>query len=839
MMAATTVIAQEAGAPPTDEVEAQEPQVTAEAISGTPPEPLPDDLPEAAEDGKGAEPSLRSEDPIAFDRKPLPPLPEPLRGAFIAAQGGQVVVAGGRTDDGVSADIYLLQTPAGGEPIWEKVGVLQTPRAFGAAASGTTGIELIGGETDAGPVALATRLVVTPEGVEEQPLPDLPMPVSRPTTARRFEGKLFVVAGGRQFLSLETPEGDSAYWQTRDPWPEGDVSAPVMVEALDSLYLFTGRESEVDPASLTFRWRPHLGWTQYATADNWPAHAAAAQVGPSHVFVFGGSDSILAYHTITDTWFDAGTLEQGVGPNPTAVTVGERIVLLGQDGALDIEPLPLTPYFPWVDYAVVALYLVGMVAIGWYFIFRERSTEDYFRGGRHVPWWATGMSLFATGASAISLMAMPGKSYQANWEYFSISIFSLLALPVSMFVLAPLVRRLNISTANEYLERRFGLVARLFASIIYIFSHVATRFAAIMLLPALAFNAITGVDVIWGIVLMGLVTTLYVYLGGLEAVIWTDTVQGFIMCGAVAGCLILALSRVGDLGGAIDTTYGLGKLNVFDLDPSLLRVTSLAFLINTLIVTFGAISDQNYVQRVQATPTLGDAQRAVATQLAVAVPINVLLFGLGTALWLFYRSQPEKLSPAMDTDSVFPFFVAQQLPVGLSGLVMAALLAATMSTISSTICAVSDLGVNDFYRRFSRHATDQSSLIVGRVLIAVIGVVGTVVAIGLSMIESKSVWDLAILLAGLITNGIIGLFWLGLLTRRANQLGAMIGVLVGMLTVLLLRMETQVTFLVYQAVGAVVAVVVGYVASLLLPFGRRDTTGLTVFSVVQPEKATT
>jgi Na+/proline symporter len=213
------------------------------------------------------------------------------------------------------------------------------------------------------------------------------------------------------------------------------------------------------------------------------------------------------------------------------------------------------------------------------------------------------------------------------------------------------------------------------------------------------------------------------------------------------------------------------------------------------------------------------------------VPINVLLFALGTALWLFYRGRPEQLNPNMETDGVFPFFVAQQLPPGVSGLVVAALLAATMSTISSSICAVADLGVNDFYRRFARRPTERSSYLIGRLLMGIVGVAGTALAVLLGQLGAASVWDLALLVTGLISNGIIGLFWIGLLTTRAHQLGVLLGVVCGMVTVVLLQQYTAVHFLWYQTVGAIVTIVTGYLFSLVLPGSARDLSGLTIFTL--------
>ncbi len=429
-------------------------------------------------------------------------------------------------------------------------------------------------------------------------------------------------------------------------------------------------------------------------------------------------------------------------------------------------------------------------------------------------------------------MSMPGKAYASNWTYFSISIFSLIALPVSMYFLAPLVRRLNIATSNEYLERRFGVAARLFASAIYCFTQIFGRMAPVLLLPSIALSAITGVDITVSILIMGLITTIYTFLGGLEAVIWTDTVQGAIMCAAVAGCLVLAVARL-SMGPAElwSVTLNADKLHVLDWSADVTHPVAWTFLISTVVFTLANIGDQNFVQRVQCTPTLRDAKRAIATQMAVAVPINLQLFALGTALWLFYRGRPEQLNATMETDGVFPFFVAQQLPPGLSGLVVAALLAATMSTVSSSICAVADLGVNDFYRRFAISATDGSSFVLGRVLMGVVGVLGTAIAILLGRLGAASVWDLALLVTGLISNGIIGLFWVGLLTRRAHQTGALLGVACGMATIVLLQQRTSIHFLWYQAIGAAVTMITAYALSLILPGSTRDLAGLTVFTL--------
>ncbi|HEV2296538.1 MAG TPA: sodium/solute symporter [Tepidisphaeraceae bacterium] len=771
---------------------------------------------------------VRGQSEQGFRAEPLPALPREMDGAVLGTHGGALFVVGGTYRDEAgnevtSNQILALPPKAAG---WTVAGELDLASAATAAASTPDGVVVIGG-------ADVTLLSWSNDRLGQRTLPALPNPIAR-GAATSLGRTVFVAAGDAgTFQSLDLGAKTPAWKQLAALPGPAEIESPALVGLMDVVYLF----GSVDEKPVAYAYTPRTGWSERAPPPRWHAGAADAAVayGHAHIFVFAAAEGrdVPTYHTITNTWLSIPLPEPlPAGATPIAVASGKQSFLLTGAQVMSVAPKPIETNYGWWDHAVVAIYLIGMVAMGWYFAGREKNTQDYFRGGKRIPWWATGMSLFATGSSAISLMSMPGKAYQANWAYFSISIFSLVALPVSIYVLAPLVRRLNIATANEYLERRFGVTARLFASSIYCFTQLCGRMAPVMLLPSIALSAITGIDITVSILIMGLITTIYTFLGGLEAVVWTDTVQGLIMCAAVAGCLLLALVKLSTGPAEIwSAAESANKLHVLDWSFDATYPVVWMFAISTIVLTLGNIGDQNFVQRVQCTPTLRDAKKAVATQLAVAVPINVLLFALGTALWLFYRGRPEQLNPTMETDGIFPFFVAQQLPPGVSGLVVAALLAATMSTISSSICAVADLGVNDFYRRFSRRATDRSSFLLGRVLMGAVGVLGTGIAILLGQLGAASVWDLALLVTGLISNGIIGLFWVGLLTKRAHQTGVLLGVVCGMVTVVLFQQNTPVHFLWYQTIGAVVTVVTGYVFSVILPGRVGDLTGLTIFTL--------
>ncbi len=748
----------------------------------------------------------------AFEYSELPSLPRPLGDSYVGNDDGTLIVA--------SAEGVLVLPK--GDSAWREISGLDRPIAPSAGASTGEGLILVGGRD-------ALRLKWTSGMLSRTDYPDLPREQSQATVAV-YQGRIYVAGDG--FWMLD-PAAENPAWTELTSWPGGERRGASLAVLQDQLFLLGGAGVGTT-GSEVFAFTLRGGWRALAASPNWPTGATTVAFGQSHVFLIGGAagSEVLAYHVITGTLVSLGRLPEGVAGRVGAVTREGHVVVVAGRRTFSMKPVPVETGYNWIDHAVVGAYLLAMVGMGFFFSRRGENSADFFRGGNRIPWWASGMSLFATGASAISLMAMPGKAFAGDWTYLTISFYTVMVLPISMFFLAPLVRRLNIATANEYLEKRFGLVTRTFASLIFIFTQIAGRMASVMLLPAIALSAITGMSVVTCILIMGVITTIYTFFGGLEAVVWTDTVQGFIMAASIGGCLILVLTKLGM--GPVEMwskANEAGKFHMFDFSWDITEPTMLIFFIATVFTTLGSIGDQNFVQRVQCTPDMRQTRLAVGMQLVVAVPLNLLLFSLGTALYLFYRNNPGDLDPLMKTDGIYPYFVAQQLPPGLSGVVVAALFAATMSTISSSICSVSDLGVQDFYRRFNPDATDRSALILGRVLTAVVGVLGVVAAIWLSKSKMTSVWDLATLVIGLISSGIVGLYFLGLLTRRANEAGAVTGILVGLGVIAVLRSFSDVTFWLYLPIGSVVTFAVGYAASLVLPGQARNLDGLTIYTL--------
>lgn len=667
-------------------------------------------------------------------------------------------------------------------------------------------------------------------------LPELPVLLIH-AGAATAGGELYV-AGGQDggslaLLKLNLAKPDSG-WTACSTAPAGAGSRPVMASLQAMLYVAGCGDNGTGSCS----YNPARDeWTPLASAKEDMRGFIGISCGNDHLLFFNANrpdDRILAYYRITDTWFELGRLPQAVRAVGAASSGVEFSVLTETTVFSGKALLKSTKYGVW-DHLVVALLVIALVAVGIFFSKKETTSGDYFRAGKRIPWWAAGLSLFACGASAISLMAMPGKSFAENWVYFSITLYIvLLQIPLVLLVYIPIARRLNISTANEYLERRFSLPIRMMGFVIFSLYQILARSAAILLLPAIAISAIFGLPIEQSILIMGVVSTIYVTLGGLEAVIWTDVLQAVVMLAAVLVCAIWAFFSI-DMTApvAIEALSGLGKLRLFDFSFDWTAPVFLILFSNVIALSLGMIGDQTFIQRVQCTHDEKESRKAFLTQMAVAVPMNFVLFALGTLLFLFYRTRPESISPAMKADGIFPFFAAQHLPPGMAGFVVAALLAATMSTVSGAINSVANLGVEDVYRRFFPKATDRRCMVIGRTLTVSLGVFSTLAALLLAQGSLLSVWDLALMISGMVIAPVSGIFVLGIFTLRANSTGAWAGTVASILATVYAKLFLNLHAMAFLTVGVFTCIVVGYLASFFAPKSNKDLDGLTVYTILE------
>ncbi len=496
--------------------------------------------------------------------------------------------------------------------------------------------------------------------------------------------------------------------------------------------------------------------------------------------------------------------------------------------------------FHALDYLALVSYLLVIVCIGFHFSRRGHTTHDYFLAGRRIPWWAATLSIFSTHLSAVTFMAIPAKAFEADWVSILLNLGIILVAPITVFCFLPFFRRLNVTTIYEYLELRFGVGLRLYGSLAFV-TYQLGKMGIFLLLPALALATVTGFNVYVCIAVMGLLCTLYTVLGGIEAVVWTDVLQSFVLLGGALLCIGSIVAAEGfDLRGMLEVAVRENKLHVFTLQGGLDSTVFWVVIVGGFFMQMVPFtSDQALVQRFLTTPDERSAGRAVWAHAAIVVPASLLFFGFGTALFIFYQGRPQLLPAAgQSNDIIVPWFIVTQLPAGLAGLVIAGIFAATMSTVDSGMHSVATSLVTDIYRKLRPAANDAACLVVARILTVGAGLLGTLSAVLVSNLDAKSLWDLIVMFVGLLGSSLTGVFLLGVLTRRANARGTAIGVVASIAVLILIQnMEPRpVHGYLCAAVGVLTCVGVGYGASLVLPCPDRPLRSLTLATVVGGEE---
>ena len=454
---------------------------------------------------------------------------------------------------------------------------------------------------------------------------------------------------------------------------------------------------------------------------------------------------------------------------------------------------------------------------------KENGSDDFFKGGGRIPWWAAGISIYATMLSAITYMTIPAKAYTTDWTYYPMLwMILLVSFPVIKYYL-PYFRKLNVTSAYEILEQRFNLFTRLLASTLFCVFMIV-RMAIVLYLPSLALTAVTGMDIYLCIVLMGLVTIIYCTMGGVEAVIWGDVVQGLILVGgAIFAVIYLAVNTEGGVAGCIDIALENDKFRLFDWSNSWSQATWWVIIIggvaNNLI---SYTSDQTVIQRYMTTPDEKSAGRGILVNGVMSVFVSVAFYMIGTGLYTFYKTHPAELDVTMaQSDAIFPFFMMSQMPVGLAGVLIAAIFAATMSTISSNINSVATAFSIDFWKRFRPSTTDHQLLGVARWSSMGSGLVGLLLALFMATWNIQSFLDFFNEYLGLLTSGLGGLFFIAVFMKRVKGYAALTGFVVGEAVVIWMSEFTDANFFLFGATGMVVSIVVAWVLSLVAP-GKKN-----------------
>jgi solute:Na+ symporter, SSS family len=473
-----------------------------------------------------------------------------------------------------------------------------------------------------------------------------------------------------------------------------------------------------------------------------------------------------------------------------------------------------------IDLAIIALYLAGITLFGLHFRKRHRTLRDYFLAERNIPWWAIALSIVAAETSTLTIISIPGLAYDTNLTFLQVVLGYLLGRVVISFVLLPQYFRGDLYTAYELIERRFGKGLRSLTAGLFVVTRAAAegvRVYAVSIVVAIAL----GTGEVASIAIISVLTLIYTFEGGLAAVIWTDVVQTVIYVGGTLVGVVTILHLVPGGWGAIHSlAAGTGRLQIFDFTPTLWKpYTFWAGLIGgTFLTTASHGTDQLIVQRLLAARSEKQSVTALLSS-GVAILFQFALFLIvGVMLFAYYRVPSANFGRA---DRIFPTFIVSRMPHGISGLLIAAILAAAMSNLSAALNSLSSSSIMDFYSRLNPHANEARKMRLSRIATIFWALVLFALAV-LSLHKVGRVVEVGLQIASVAYGALLGAFLLGVLTRRANQNGAMLGMLCGFTTELYLWLWTPVPWTWWVAVGTVVTFTVGYAASLVFVTQPRE-----------------
>ena len=824
----------------------------------------------------------------------LPELPNKLGlgGAFTGVSNGALIVAGGSNIPQGSeaevgskvwhADIYVL--PESEQDAWLTGYKLENPQAYGASVSSGEHLILIGGNNAEGYHKEVTQITwdTTTQKMNQEFLPPLPQALAY-TGAAEIDDIVYVVGGqvdGERssmkniFWSLDLNNREAG-WKLLKSW-EGPARRRAIVVGQNIgngrfVYIIGGEEriqnenGEIQSRQLTDGYRYSLRYEQWepiADAPHPVTGAPGVAYGQSHILIFGGntwqhedvnsskdhpsySRDLLVYHTVTDTWLVKGELPLGV-VSSEAVSWEGGIAITGGE----TEPGIMTPKvhimihdaganasFGIINYAFLIFYMVALVYIGFYFSRREKGTKDYFLASHRIPWWAAGLSILGTGLSALTYISYPALAYTTDWFLFPSRIGLIITPIIIIFFYLPFYRRLNVTTAYEYLEKRFNLPVRLYGSLQFIIFQLI-RISIILYLPAVVLSTIAGINIYLCILFMGLISTFYTVLGGIEAVIWSDVLQVIIFfIGIIIALIVIPFHIDNGYKGMIDIGMADDKYRMLYLEWDYTAPVLWVILISTAFGPFlGPATDQTTIQRYLTTKDEKAAAKGIWLNAIIGIPIGFLFYGMGSALYAYYKTHPASVSMGMQNDAIFPLFIAQNLPFGLAGFVIAAIFSAAMSSLDSGMNSVATVFVTDFYRRFKPDKPDRIYLFLARSVTLVVGLFVTAITLLLVTFDIHNAALFAAFIAGLFMSGLGGLFALGIFTRRANGMGAIVGAISSAVILYFVKYDTPIHFFLFSFIGFTTCFVVGYLSSLFIPERKKSLEGLTIYTMLAREE---
>ncbi|WP_064516096.1 sodium:solute symporter [Buttiauxella gaviniae] len=474
----------------------------------------------------------------------------------------------------------------------------------------------------------------------------------------------------------------------------------------------------------------------------------------------------------------------------------------------------MTHSFGIFNYVVLFGYLLAMMLVGVYFSKRQKTADDYFRGGGRIPGWAAGVSVFATTLSSITFMSIPAKAFTTDWTFILGQYLVIAILPVVFYFYIPFFRKLKVTSAYEYLEARFDVRSRLFASLSFMMFNIG-RIAIITYLTVLALRPFIGIDPIVLVLLISVMCIIYTWMGGIEGVIWTDVIQGLLLSGSAVLIFIVICFKVqGGFGEIFTVTQHADKFFPasqfrWSWTESTVPVLMIGFLFAN-IQQFTA--SQDVVQRYIVTDSIEETKKTLLTNAKLIAIIPIFFFAIGSALFVYYKQNPSLLPAGFNIGGILPLFVVTEMPTGIAGLIIAAIFAAAQSSISSSLNSISSCFNSDIYQRLSsKKRTPENSMRMAKLVILIAGLFSSAATIWLVMANESEIWDAFNSLIGLMGGPMTGLFMLGIFCKRANAGSATLGIVVSIVAVLFARYATDLNFFFYGVVGCLSVVISGVI----------------------------
>ena len=513
--------------------------------------------------------------------------------------------------------------------------------------------------------------------------------------------------------------------------------------------------------------------------------------------------------------------------------------------------------FPVIDLVIIAIYMLAMIYVGIYFSRKNKNAEQFTKASGKIPGWAIGISIYATFLSSNTFLGVPGKAFGSNWNAFVFSISMPFAAWIASKYFVPFYRRTGEISAYTHLEKRFGPWARTYTVVCFLLTQLA-RMGSIFFGIALSLQALIGYPMSTIMIVMGICIIIYTVLGGMEAVIWTEVIQGILK---TLGALLILYLIIADMPGGIKKVVEIGasdnKFSLGSFSPNFIESTFWVVLLYGFFINLNNFGmDQNYIQRYHAASSSKEASKSLWFCVAMYVPASLLFFIIGTCLYSYYQVHADQieivrqqvaverlgsisgtaqvnelaanLKPEDYGDKVMPFFMVSKLPTGVLGLVVSALLSAAMSTISSGMNASATIFTVDIYKRYFKPDLSEKktlrTLLIGTIMFGLLGL-GT----GIAMIGVKSLLDIWWELSGIFAGGMLGLFLLGFVSRRTKNAEALTATIIGIVVILWMtfsaKLPQKYAFLrnpLHTNMTIVVGTLTIFFVGLLLTYRKRN-----------------